>query len=124
MSMLELRERPLDGGLTIHVGGEVDSSNAAQLRDRLRRAAAQGSVVVDLRSVPFMDSAGLGALICGIREMRIRGGKTALCVSKGGVQRLLSVTGFDQVVTVTRSMEEAQEAIAGAGAQREDGRSG
>lgn len=111
MSMLQLEERPLDGGVALRLEGEVDSSTAAVLRDAFRRVPKGEAVVVDLQRVPFMDSAGLGALICGIRELRTSRGAVALCVKRGGVQHLLSVTGFDRIVPITTSVGEAQEAI-------------
>lgn len=109
--MLRLEERPLEGGVALRLEGEVDSSTADVLRDAFRRVPKGEAVVVDLQRVPFMDSAGLGALICGIRELRTSRGGVALCVKRGGVQHLLSVTGFDRIVPIATSVGEAQEAI-------------
>ncbi len=58
-----------------------------------------------------MDSAGLGALVCGIRELRVNGGTVGLCTGRGGVARLLSMTGFDRLVPMGHSLKEAQEAM-------------
>ena len=109
--MLEVDERRLDGTLTLQVRGEVDSATAAGLREALRRVPAGQVVVVDLRRVPLMDSAGLGALVGGIRELRLKGGTAVLCTSRGGVSRLLSLTGLDRFVPMRHSLKEAQEAI-------------
>lgn len=113
MTMLEVDERLNEDTLTLQVRGELDAGTAAQLREALRRVSAGQDVVVDLRGVPFMDSAGLGALVCGIRELRLNGGMAALCTRRGGVSRLLSVTGFDRLVPMAHSIEEAQQSIAG-----------
>ena len=110
---LQLEEHTIagGGGVTVQVHGEVDSSNASELRERLRIAATLGTVLIDLRAVPFMDSAGLGAVIFGIRQARTTGGRVALCVGSGSaVGRLLSVTGFDRVVPVVSSLDAAYEA--------------
>ncbi len=111
---LQLEEHTIagGGGVTVQVHGEVDSSNASELRERLRVAATLGTVLIDLRAVPFMDSAGLGAVIFGIRQARTTGGRVALCVGAGSaVERLLSLTGFDRVVPVVSSLDAAYEAI-------------
>lgn len=105
--MFQVDERLVEGTLTLQVRGDVDSANAAELREALRRVPAGQNLVVDLRDAPFMDSAGLGALVCGIRELRLNGGTAALCARRG-VSRLLSVTGFDRIVPTTESFEEAQ----------------
>jgi anti-anti-sigma factor len=111
MAMIKFDDLPAGDGTTLQVTGDIDSSNAAELRENLRRAAVHGAVVIDLRTVPFMDSAGLGALICGVREIRTAGGRAALCVRRGSVQRLLSVTGFYRVVPIGATVEEAHAAI-------------
>ena len=111
MTTFQVDERLVEGTLTLQVRGEIDSANAAELRGALRRVPAGQDLVVDLRNVPFMDSAGLGALVCGIRELRLKGGNAALCARRGGVSRLLSITGFDRIVPTAQSFEEAQESI-------------
>ncbi len=110
---LQLEEHTIagGGGVTVQVHGEIDSSNASELRERLRVAASLGTVLIDLRAVSFIDSSGLGAVIFGIRRARTTGGRVALCVGSGSaVERLLSVTGFDRVVPVVRSLDAAYEA--------------
>ena len=109
--MFQVDERLVEGTRTLRVRGDVDSANAAELRDALRRVQGGQALVVDLRNVPFMDSAGLGALVCGIRELRLKGGTAALCTRRGGVSRLLSVTGFGRIVPTAHSFEEAQESM-------------
>lgn len=104
------QERLDDHTLALEVSGDVESTNASELRTALGQVADGEAVVVDLRNVPFMDSAGLGALICGIREVHERGGAAALCVKPGGVRRLLSITGFDQVVPTQGTLDEACDA--------------
>ena len=49
-----------------------------------------------------MDSAGLGALIGGIRRAREAGGEVAVACSRPTLTRLLHTTGFDRIVPVTR----------------------
>lgn len=109
MAMLQLDAH--DEVLSLRVQGEIDWSNGAELRDGLRLLPEGGAVVVDLTSVPFMDSAGLGALICGIREFRERGGAAAICVQDGQVSRLLAMAGFDRLVPTAPSWPDAREAI-------------
>ena len=54
-----------------------------------------------------MDSAGLGALIGGIRRAREAGGDVAVACSRPTLTRLLHTTGFDRIVPVTETVEEA-----------------
>ena len=59
-----------------------------------------------------MDSAGLGALIGGIRRAREAGGDVAVACSRPTLTRLLHTTGFDRIVPVTETVEAAATALA------------
>ncbi len=106
--MFELKERLVEGVPTLQVRGDVDSTSAPELRATLRALPGGEAVVIDLRQVPFMDSAGLGALVCGFRDLRLRGGSLAAWVVKGPVRRLFEVSGFDRLIPMVRSLEDAR----------------
>ena len=95
--------------------GELDAYTVAQFREALGELAGTQSILIDLSDVPFMDSAGLGALIGGIRRTREAGGDVAVACSRPTLTRLLHTTGFDRIVSVTESVEEAAAALAAGG---------
>jgi anti-sigma B factor antagonist len=96
----------------IRVHGELDSYSAGQLRDGIATTLGCPAVIIDIREVPFVDSAGLGALVGGIRRLRESGASVALCCNTASVRRLLAVTGFDRMVSTTDTLAEAEEVIA------------
>lgn len=91
--------------------GELDAYTVAQFRESLGELAARPQVVIDLSSVPFMDSAGLGALIGGIRRAREQGGDVAVACSRPTLTRLLHTTGFDRIVPVVDTVDAAITAL-------------
>ena len=91
--------------------GELDAYTVATFRDALSGLAAQPRLVIDLSDVPFMDSAGLGALIGGIRRARENGGEVAVACSRPTLTRLLHTTGFDRIVPVTETLDDAVAAV-------------
>jgi anti-sigma B factor antagonist len=91
--------------------GELDAYTVGQFRDALGELADQRYLLIDLSSVPFMDSAGLGALIGGIRRAREAGGDVAVACSRPTLTRLLHTTGFDRIVPVTETVESAAAAL-------------
>ncbi len=91
--------------------GELDAYTVAAFRDALGELADKPSVIIDLSEVPFMDSAGLGALIGGIRRARENGGDVAVACSRPTLTRLLHTTGFDRIVPVTETLDEAVAAL-------------
>ena len=87
--------------------GELDAYTVTDFREALSGLASCTRVVIDLSEVPFMDSAGLGALIGGIRRAREHGGDVAVACSRPTLTRLLHTTGFDRIVPVTDTLEAA-----------------
>jgi len=64
----------------VAVRGELDIGTAAVLRERLRHAEAAGgaTVVVDLRAVTFLDSAGIAELMAAHQRARATGRRLAI----------------------------------------------
>jgi anti-sigma B factor antagonist len=78
----------------------VDAFTAPQLRERLDQLAAGGTrhFVVDLSVTPFMDSAGMAALVSLLKRARQSGGEVTLVWPKDeAARRVLRLTKFDRV---------------------------
>jgi anti-sigma B factor antagonist len=89
----------------VTVTGEIDLYTAPALREGLTKAIESGAhqLAVDLRSVPFMDSMGLGVLIGARRRLSERKGQIALICGEGPVRRVLDVSGLATVFLVVGS---------------------
>jgi anti-sigma B factor antagonist len=97
-----------DNGVTIcRPVGELDAFTVSQFRQSLAELASSSRLLIDMSAVPFVDSAGLGALIGGIRRARELGGDVAVACNRPTLTRLLRTTGFDRIVTVVETVEEA-----------------
>lgn len=92
--------------------GELDAFTVGQFRESLTELGGGGRVLIDLAGVPFLDSAGLGALIGGVRRARESGGDVAVYGARPAVARLLHTTGFDRVATVSETQQDAAKALA------------
>jgi anti-sigma B factor antagonist len=91
--------------------GELDAYTVGQFREALVELAAKPRLLIDLSDVPFMDSAGLGALIGGIRRAREAEGDVSVACSRPTLTRLLHTTGFDRIVPVTETLDAAVDAL-------------
>ena len=110
--MLDIQIDRSDGGHTIcRPVGELDAFTVSQFRQSLADLVGNKRLVIDMSSVPFVDSAGLGALIGGIRRARELGGDVAVACNRPTLTRLLRTTGFDRIVTVTETVEQAAAAL-------------
>ncbi len=91
--------------------GELDAYTVGQFREALTGLANTPRLVIDLSAVPFMDSAGLGALIGGIRRTRENNGEVAVACNRPTLTRLLHTTGFDRIVAVADDLDTAVAAL-------------
>jgi anti-sigma B factor antagonist len=110
--LLEIQVELSDDYTVCRPMGELDAYTVGQFRESLAELAGADRLLIDLSEVPFMDSAGLGALIGGIRRAREAGGDVAVACSRPTLTRLLHTTGFDRIVPVTETVEAAASALA------------
>ena len=98
-----------DGRGVVRITGRLDFTSAPKARDQFATAIAGGhrKLVVDLGKVGFVDSAGLGSLIGGMRAARLAGGDLRIANPSEQVKMLLSLTSLDQVIKVHPTIEEA-----------------
>jgi anti-sigma B factor antagonist len=81
--------------------GDLDLATAPELRQCLVEVIDEGArIVVDLESVGFLDSAGLGILVGGLKRARTAGGELELVCSSRDVLKPLEITGLDRVFTI------------------------
>lgn len=113
--MLEIQVEEVGDHTICRPIGELDAYTVGQFREVLTTFAGVQRLIIDLSEVPFMDSAGLGALIGGIRRAREGEGEVAVACSRPTLTRLLHTTGFDRIVPVAESLEGALEALSAAG---------
>ncbi len=99
-----------DQGVTlIRPSGRLDAAAASDLLARLTGAIGEGRthLAVDLASVSFVDSTGLGALMSGLKAARRAEGDLRLIAPGPQVQRLLRLTTLDRVFIIAKTPETA-----------------
>ena len=103
VAQIEMRH----GFAVLKVLGDLDCASAARFRQDVADLLRHPAVAVDLAAVPFIDSAGLGALIGGVRRIREAGGVAAVCGARPSVARVLGMTGFDRIAKLHPTVREA-----------------
>jgi anti-sigma B factor antagonist len=109
----ELVEERSPGGVDIvNVSGEIHLTTAPRFRERLEQiiAAGDGTLVLDLTAVEFIDSTGLSVLLSGLRLLNQRNGRMALVLRNPTVLRLFQITSLDTTFDI---FPERPAAIAG-----------
>jgi anti-anti-sigma factor len=103
----------------IAVGGELDLASSPALREELERAhdAGAGLVILDLRELVFMDSTGLSVLVKAHQRAAESGRRFAVVRGGKQVERLLTLTGVAERLTVVDQPDELLDAGSAGGAR-------
>ena len=87
-------------GDTVHLrlSGELDISSAAKVEDELARIEPErpATIVLDLRSLAFMDSTGLRLLIAADTRARSQGRRFLIVKGPEAVQRVFRITRLEE----------------------------
>jgi anti-sigma B factor antagonist len=79
----------------------VDASNVHDFKEQMRQHLAPSQrLILNLESVDFLDSSGLGSLVWLLRETESREGRVMLCGLQKPVQLLLEVVRMHRVFDI------------------------
>jgi anti-sigma B factor antagonist len=101
------RDRTPEGCVVCSPAGELEAFTVAEFRQALADLCPCDRLIIDMSRVTFVDSAGLGALIGGIRRARELGGRVAVACNRPALLKLLHTTGFDRIVPVEETVQHA-----------------
>jgi anti-anti-sigma factor len=105
----------LDQGIAVaRAAGEVDISTCGLLRDGLLRVVTdeeRRGLVVNLASVTFIDSTGIGVLVGVWRRVRANSGALAVAVPSPQARRTLEIAGLAKIIPIYDSEAEALHAV-------------
>ena len=92
----------------IGVSGELDLASSPELERELERGTASAAelLIIDLRKLEFMDSTGLSVLVRAHQKATQSGKRFAIVKGPQQVERLLSLTGVAERLTVVDTPEE------------------
>ena len=102
------------GSVVYHLAGNLEQLTVGGFRDAIAQILPKQHVIFDLSGVPFLDSAGLGALIGAVRRIRETGGEAAVCGPRPSVNRALEIVGLHRIVGVASSVADAIELLSAA----------
>jgi anti-sigma B factor antagonist len=94
--------------VVIGVSGELDLASSPELQRELDRGTSSDAelLIIDLRRLEFMDSTGLSVLVRAHQRATESGKRLAVVKGPQQVQRLLSLTGVADRLTVVDTPEE------------------
>jgi len=96
---------PLAGEIDLHISPIIRASLNGMIAKRPKQ------LVVDLSGVPYIDSAGLAAVIEAMQEVEAYGGKFALAGLQKTVRSILEMSRLDQIFQIFPDVDAALAAI-------------
>jgi anti-sigma B factor antagonist len=107
-SHFRLEVRSQGKATIIAVSGELDLASSPTLQEELDRVSASDAdlLIIDLRDLDFMDSTGLSVLVRAHQRAEEQGRQLAMVKGPQQVQRLLSLTGVADRLTVVDRPED------------------
>ena len=110
---MRLKESVEDGIDRLTLAGEIDLHYAPVLRTLLQDKVNVHcpALIVDLRGVSFIDSAGLAAIIEYFRDAAGHGGVLCLTGLSETIRTVFEIVRLDKVIPIFASPEEARDAL-------------
>jgi anti-anti-sigma factor len=106
--VIERLEGKAPGTLILRFTGPVTLRNLFGMQEQLRGGALPAVTILDLSGVPYMDSAGMGAVINHHVHCQNRGSKMIAAGVNSRVMELFKMTKVHTVIALAATVEEAE----------------
>jgi len=89
--------------------GELDLSSSRTLEKIIGEEIGKGckDIVIDFNDVPFVDTAGIGALITSLISLKDKEGNLKLSSLEPQVRKTLQMAGLTKIFEIYKNREEA-----------------
>ncbi|MFQ3549438.1 MAG: STAS domain-containing protein [Armatimonadota bacterium] len=86
----------------IELAGEVDAYTSSKFKEVMIEQIESGSshLIVNMENVEYIDSAGLGALVGGLKRASEHNGKIVVVCSKPQIKKVFEITGLERVFPI------------------------
>ena len=105
---IEFKNEP--GALVMRIDGEIDHRYATRIRreaDRQIVTYPDKTFIIDLTSVSFMDSSGIGVIIGRYKLSKSFGSRVIIVSSNKAVNKILDMSGIKKIINIYDTLEDA-----------------
>lgn len=112
---MTIRRRARDGVAVFDIEGKIVGDESLALKHYLEEYIATNDapafLLLNVADVPFLDSAGLGAVVLAYQRVTERGGRIGILSPVAHLRRLLTVARLSQMIPVFDDEERATAAL-------------
>lgn len=88
--------------INIKVSGRLDGETSHDFVSETKDSVLPGmSIILDLRELEYLSSAGLRCILALARNAKSAGGTLAICGISDTVKEVLALSGFDKIIPIT-----------------------
>ena len=95
--------------------GRIDGTNAREFQDDLDSVIEEGdrAVILNFQDLMYISSAGIRVVLMTAKTLQRREALFALCSLSEPVREIFEVSGFDKIIPIHASQDEAISALGG-----------
>lgn len=98
-----------DGISVLQIDGKIIGDAVGILKSEIETQSQQsnGKLILDLESVPLMDSSALGTIVSALTHLKKIGGKLVLLSPQKAVSNVLAITRLDTIFEIYQDLQAA-----------------
>ena len=109
---MEINTRNVNNVTVVDISGSLDTLTSGPASKELSSIVqASSNVLVNFENLEFISSAGLRILLLTAKQLRGLGGAMKLCGAKGTVKEIMKIAGFDELLDLHDSENDALDAF-------------
>ena len=110
---MELQIDREDNTLIAKTEGRIDGLNSREFDNALKSVIldTDSNVILDFEDLSYISSAGLRIIRLTSKALWVRNAKLRLCSLSGPIKEIFEISGFDKIIPIYTSREEAIAAL-------------
>lgn len=106
---MNVKTQEINGFWVVRLEGRLDIGNAAQFEKACLEwiEAGHPRIVLDFGGLEYISSAGLRSILAATKKVKPLNGSLSLCSLSGLVEEVITISGFDNILTVYADVAQA-----------------
>ena len=105
---MKITQNEINGLINIEISGRLDAVSAVEADKEFNKILEndKNKLLIDLKGLEYISSAGLRVLLVVAKRIQQKGGKVTLCNLVENVKEVFEISGFSSIFKIFQSNEE------------------